>query len=90
MDYQLIDDTWFILIIIMLVLWFIRKSIIKANGYTSEITYSPRERKQMNEIIEEMADDKKRLLYKSINFGLPFTFFMAFLLLITARVIEFG
>ena len=89
-DYQVIDDVWFFLIIITNILFFCRKAVLKKNGYKFEIFFSPTEKKQMKEIIEKTINRRDKLFYEFINHGIPITFGGAILLFIIARIIEIG
>lgn len=87
---EYLDNIWVSLIIITNVLFICRKAVIKKNGYEIEILYTPKERKQMKEIIEKTVNKKERLLCKFINHGIPITFGAAILFCIIARIIEIG
>jgi len=89
-DYKIIDNIWFFLIIITNILFFCRKAVLKKNGYKVEIFFAPAEKTQMKEIIEKTINKRDKLFYEFINHGIPITFGGAILLCIIARIIESG
>jgi len=89
-DYKVIDNIWFFLIIITNILFFCRKAILKKYGYKVEIFFAPAENRQMKEIIEKTINKRDKLFYEFINHGIPITFGGAILLCIIARIIESG
>jgi len=87
MDPEPLDYVWITCIIMVNVLFFIRKGILADHGHrTPYIDTALRDRKLFRELAEKEASPLRRRCYHLLNNSIPILFILGVLLLILARV----
>ena len=82
-----VDSLWFVGIIIVNILYMIRKYILFINGYGFSIADLGFDGRRLREIISKESSSRLQSFYQAINILIPVVFFISILIMISCRFI---